>query len=154
MAPETLTIVPLVALTLGAVGLGGGLYETLLVDPVWPRNPAVIQPSRGGLDRKRFWVPVHALFEIALLASAWTAWGEASARLWMVLALSAHFAARVWSFTYFIPRALRFEKMGDDLSEDQVRLARRWTRLSRLRPVIEVVSILSLGAVVLVLSRG
>jgi hypothetical protein len=153
MTPETLAIGPLVALTLGAVGLGGGFYETLLVDPVWPRNPAVIQPSRGGLDRKRFWAPVHGLFEVALLVSAWTAWGEASARPWMVSALSAHFIARVWSFAYFIPRALRFEKMGD-LSEDQVRLARRWTRLSRLRPVIEVASILSLGGAVLVLGRG
>jgi hypothetical protein len=153
MAPERLAIVPLVALTLGAVGLGGGFYEILLVDPVWPRNPAVIQPSRGGLDRKRFWGPIHALFEIALLVSAWTVWSEASARLWMVSALAAHFAARIWSFAYFIPRALRFEKM-DDLSEEQVHLARRWTRLSRLRPVIEAVSILSLGEAVLVLGRG
>src|SRR5580704_13427579 len=80
MVPETLAIAPLVALTLGAVGLGGGLYETLLVDPVWPRNPAVIQPRRGGLDRKRFWGPVHGLFEVALLVSAWTGWGDAAAR--------------------------------------------------------------------------
>jgi uncharacterized membrane protein len=152
MAPETLAIVPLVALTLGALGLGGGLYEMLLVDPVWPRNPAVIQPSRGGLDRKRFWGPVHALFEIALLVSAWMVWSEASARTCMIAALASHFAARVWSFAYFIPQALRFEKMGD-LSDGQVRLAQRWTRLSRLRPAIEVVSIISLGAATLVLSR-
>src|SRR3984957_17029580 len=153
MVPETLAIVPLVALTLGAVGLGGGLYETLLVDPVWPRNPAVIQPSRGGLDRKRFWGPAHVLFEIALFVAAWRAWGSAAARPWMVAAVAAHFTARVWSFAYFIPRALRFEKMGD-LSEEQVRLARRWTRLSRCRPVLELVSILSLGAAVLFLGRG
>ena len=153
MAPETLAIVPLIALTLGAVGLGGGLYETLLVDPVWPRNPAMIQPSRGGLDRKRFWGPVHGLFEIALLVSAWTAWSEAGARPWIIAALTAHFAARAWSFAYFIPRALRFEKMGD-LSEEQLRLAQRWTRLSRCRPVLELVSILSLGEAVLFLGRG
>ena len=153
MVAESVEIVPLVALALGAAGLGGGLYETLLVDPVWPRNPAMIQPSRGGLDRKRFWGPVHALFEIALLVSAWTVWGDASARPWMVSALSAHFAARVWSFAYFIPRALRFEKMGD-LSEEQLRLAQRWTRLSRCRPVLELVSILSLGEAVLFLGRG
>src|SRR5580692_2789380 len=113
MAPETLAIVPLIALTLGAVGLGGGLYETLLVDPVWPRNPAMIQPSRGGLDRKRFWAPVHALFEVALLGSAWLTWGDVAARTWIVVALVAHFVARVWSFAYFIPRAMRFEEMGD-----------------------------------------
>jgi hypothetical protein len=153
MVPETLAIVPLAALTLGAVGLGGGLYETLLVDPVWPRNPAMIQPSRGGLDRKRFWGPVHGLSEIALLVSAWTVWSAAAARPWVVAALSAHFAARAWSFAYFIPRALRFEKMAD-LSEDQVRLARRWTRLSRCRPILELVSIFSLGAVVVFLGRG
>jgi uncharacterized membrane protein len=153
MAPETLAIAPLVALTVGAIGLGGGLYETLLVDPIWPRNPAVIQPSRGGLDRKRFWAPVHTLFEIALLVSAWSAWSEASARPWIVAALSTHFAARVWSFAYFIPRALRFEKMGD-LSDEQVRLARQWTCLSRCRPVLELVSILSLGAAVLALGRA
>src|ERR1700722_14136781 len=153
MAPETLVIVPLVALTLGAVGLGGGVYEMLLVDPACPRTPAMIQPSRGGLDRKRFWVPVHGLFEIALFVSAWTAWSAAAARPWIVVALAAHFTARTWSFAYFIPRALRFEKMGD-LSEEQVRLARRWTRLSRCRPVLELVSILSLGAAVLFLGRG
>jgi hypothetical protein len=153
MAPERLAILPLVALTLGAIGLGGGFYEMLLVDPVWPRNPAVIQPARGGLDRKRFWGPIHALFEIALLVSAWVVWSEPSSRLWIISALSAHFAARIWSFAYFIPRALRFEEMGD-LSEEQVRLARRWTRLSRFRPAIEVVSILSLGEAVLVLGRG
>jgi hypothetical protein len=153
MGPERLAIVPLVALSLGAIGLGGGFYEMLLVDPVWPRNPAVIQPSRGGLDRKRFWGPVHALFEIALLVSAWTVWSEASSRPWIIAALFAHFAARIWSFAYFIPRALRFEKMGD-LSEEQVRLARRWTRLSRLRPFLEALSILSLGEAVLVLGRG
>jgi hypothetical protein len=153
MAPERLAIIPLVALTLGAVGLGGGFYEVLLIDPVWPRNPAVIQPSRGGLDRKRFWGPVHGLFEIALLVSAWAVWSEPSTRLWMVSAVTAHVAARVWSFAYFIPRALRFEKMND-LSEEQVHLARRWTRLSRFRPIIEAVSIFSLGAAVLVLGRG
>src|ERR1700722_12548745 len=153
MDPETIAIGPLVALTLGAVGLGGGLYETLLVDPVWPRNLSVIQPSRRGLDRKRFWGPVHGLFEVALLVSAWTAWSGVAARPWIVAALAAHFVARAWSFAYFIHRALRFEKMGD-LSEEQVRLAQRWTRLSRCRPVLELVSIFSLGAAVLFLGRG
>ncbi len=153
MALDTLAVVLLVALTLGAMGLGGGLYETLLVDPVWPRNPVLIQPSRGGMDRKRFWGPVQASFELALLVSAWMAWGQPSARPWVVLALAAHFVARGWSFAYFIPRALRFERMGD-LSEEQTQMARRWTRLSRLRPVLEAVSIVSLGAAVLVLGRG
>jgi hypothetical protein len=36
MAPETAVVVLLIALVLGAVGLGGGVYETVLVDRAWP----------------------------------------------------------------------------------------------------------------------
>lgn len=46
------------AIVLGSIGMGGGLYETLLVDPKWPSNPAIVQPSRGGIDRARFWGPI------------------------------------------------------------------------------------------------
>ena len=45
-------ITPLIALVFGAIGLGRGIYETLIVDRVWPDNLAIIQPQRGGLDRK------------------------------------------------------------------------------------------------------
>lgn len=50
-------LAPLSAVVLGAIMLGGGIYETLLVDRVWPGNPAIIQPGRGGIDRKLFWMP-------------------------------------------------------------------------------------------------
>jgi len=49
----------LCAIVLGAIALGGGLYETVLVDRVWPGNPAIIQPSRGGINRGLFWAPIH-----------------------------------------------------------------------------------------------
>jgi hypothetical protein len=144
---SVLTFVPVTALVLaavvlGAIGLGGGIYETLLVDRVWPDNPAIIQPSRGGLNRGLFWGPIHALYEVALLASAWMVWSDAYARSWIIVALVTHFGSRAWSFAYFIPRALRFEKMGD-LTEEQSRSARRWIRLSRCRPVLEAVAIVS-----------
>lgn len=140
-------ITPLIALVLGTIGLGGGIYETLLVDRIWPNNLAIIQPQRGGLDRKRFWIPIHSLYEIALLVSTWELWNT-HARSWILVALAAHFAARVWSFAYFIPRALRFEELGE-LTESQVQLARRWTRLSPCRVILEAVSITALGAAIL-----
>jgi hypothetical protein len=141
------TALLLAAVVLGAIGLGGGIYETLLVDRVWPDNPAIIQPSRGGLNRGLFWGPTHALYEVALLASAWMVWSDAYARSWIIVALVAHFGSRAWSFAYFIPRALRFEKMGD-LTQEQSRLARRWIQLSRCRPVLEAVAIVSQCVVV------
>jgi len=36
MADVSVVITPLIALILGAVRLGGGIYETLLVDRAWP----------------------------------------------------------------------------------------------------------------------
>lgn len=147
MTGVSVVITPLIALVLGTIGLGGGIYETLLVDRIWPNNLAIIQPQRGGLDRKRFWIPIHTLYEIALLVSAWESWNT-YARSWILVALVAHFAARVWSFAYFIPRALRFEELSE-LTESQVHLARRWTRLSPCRVILEAVSIIALGAAIL-----
>lgn len=136
-------LAPLSASLLGAVMLGGGIYETLLVDRAWPDNPAVIQPARGGIDRKLFWMPAHTLYELALFLTLWMVWSVSEARWWTVAALIVHFAARAWSMIYFIPRALRFEGLGD-LTETQRLEARRWTRLSRCRPLLEAVSIIAL----------
>jgi hypothetical protein len=141
-------LAPLCALVLGAIGLGGGVYETLVVDPVWPDNPAIIRRGRGGISRARFWAPAHSLYELALLISLWMVWSVTVARWWTIAALAIHLAARAWSFAYFIPRALRFEKLGE-LTEEQRREALRWTRLSRCRPVLSVCSIVAQCIVIL-----
>jgi hypothetical protein len=135
-----LALASLATLILGAVALGGGIYETLLIDRAWPNNPAMVQPTRGGISRGLFWAPVHALYELALIVTMWLAWSDSVVRWWIVAALIIHLAARTWSFAYFIPNALRFEKLGD-LTEEQRRLAHRWTRLSRCRPVLQALSI-------------
>ena len=147
MAGVPVVITLLIALVLGAIGFGGGIYETLLVDRVWPDNLAIIQPRRGGLDRKRFWIPIHTLYEIALLVGAWELWNT-DARSWMLGALGAHFTSRVWSFAYFIPKALRFEQLSE-LTDSQVHLARQWTRLSPCRLILEAASIIALSAAIL-----
>ena len=136
-----------VALVIGAIGVGGGVYETLIVDPLWLENLAIIQPLRGGLDRKRFWIPIHSLYEVALLVGVWSSWNEAGSRSWLLGAVAAHVAARAWSFAYFIPNALRFEKLSE-LTAHEITLARQWIRLSRWRPILEAVSILSIGAAI------
>ena len=141
-------LAPLCALVLGAIGLGGGVYETLVVDPVWPDNPAIIRSGHGGMSRARFWVPAHSLYELALLMSLWMVWSVTDARWWTIAALAIHLAARAWSFAYFIPRAIRFEKLGE-LTEDQRREASRWTRLSRCRPVLSFCSIVALCVAIL-----
>ncbi len=149
MSTDFRLIVPLVALVMGSLMLGVGIYETLLVDRVWPENPAIIQPARGGLNRALFWTIVHPPYELALFASVWLNWAFQAARPWLIVALLAHLGARAWSFAYFIPKALRFEKMGD-LTGDQRQQAKRWVELSRVRPLIEIVSIIALSGTILI----
>ena len=45
---------------------GDFAYEFFVIDPFWPSRPELIQPTRGGVSRKRFWIPIHISFEAAL----------------------------------------------------------------------------------------
>jgi hypothetical protein len=134
------TVILFVAtLILGAVGLGGGIYETLLIDHAWPAKRDLIQPDKGGIRRGNFWAPVHILFELALIASLWMARSQPPLRDCIAVALCVHAIARVWSFAYFIPRALRFEKgIGNGA------LAARWVSLSRWRLLPESIALFCL----------
>jgi hypothetical protein len=136
----------LVALVLGAIALGGGLYETILIDRSWPRMPAIIQPDRGGINRKLFWGPAHGLFELALLVASWLAWAAPTRRFWVITALVAHFGTRAWSFAYFIPAALRFEA-GEVCRPAQQVSVDRWVKLSRCRVLLDGIAVLALAIV-------
>jgi hypothetical protein len=81
-----------------------------------------------------------------LTVSTWMSWNHISLRVWLIAALVGHFTARVWSFAYFIPKALRFEKL-DKLAPEDVRSAHRWVRLSRCRPFLAALSIAALAFV-------
>ncbi|MBO9656634.1 MAG: hypothetical protein J7562_20070 [Agrobacterium tumefaciens] len=134
----------MIAGILGTIGVGGGIYETFLVDRVWPSQPMLIQPARGGINRKLFWGPAHGLFEVVLLLAVWLTWAQPGIRIWIWLALAAHLATRIWSFAYFIPMALRFETepAGDIATAHKA--ATKWVRLSRWRLPIEFLAVLFL----------
>src|SRR5436309_1851286 len=80
-------ILTISACSLALILVGGGLYEFLVVDPFWPRRPDLIQPDRGGISRKRFWIPAHVSFELALIASLILAWPYQPLRSWLWIAL-------------------------------------------------------------------
>ena len=128
--------------------LGGGVYEVLVVDPAWPKRPEIIQPERGGISRRRFWMPVHSLFELSVIAALVAAWADDGARWWLWVALISHAVARVWSFLDFIPKAIAFER-AEPGSITEV-AARKWTRRSVFRLPLEVVSC---GAMIAALVR-
>ncbi|HYO45230.1 MAG TPA: hypothetical protein VEY33_00870 [Gemmatimonadota bacterium] len=126
------------AAALALISLGGGLYEFLVVDPFWPRRPDLIQPQRGGISRKRFWIPAHIAFELSLIAALVLAWGEPAVRSPLLVALASHTVMRVWSAFDFIPKSLAFERA--DPGEVVERDARRWSRRSLGRLPLDLVT--------------
>ncbi|CAM9735130.1 unnamed protein product, partial [Phaeothamnion confervicola] len=122
---------------LSFIGLGGGLYEINVVDPVWPKRPTIIQPKQGGISRRRFWVPAHAAFETSLVISLTAAWSAApQVRNTLLVGLASHLAMRLWSFAHFIPQAMAFEETDAAVIEKGDK-ARRWTRQSRWRLLLD-----------------
>ena len=135
----TPTLVLIAITTLAAcASLGGGLYEYLVVDPVWPKRPGIIQPRNGGVSRARFWIPAHTIFEVLLIVTLVIAWGNANARAALLVALVSHAALRVWSLIDFVPKAVAFEK-ADPAKVDEA-AAVRWTRRSLLRLPLDVIT--------------
>ena len=128
----TPTLVLIAITTLAAcVTVGGGLYELLVVDPYWPKRPGIIQPDRGGISRRRFWIPAHTAFEVLLIASLIVGWSDAGARIALLVALLSHAAMRIWSLVDFVPKAVGFEKADPAVVDEAA--AVRWTRRSLLR---------------------
>jgi hypothetical protein len=126
------------ATALALVGLGGGLYEFSVVDPFWPRKPELIQPGRGGISRRRFWIPAHVAFELALIVSLIGSWSQAEVRTWLLVALASHAAMRIWSAFDFIPKALAFERADPTAMTESA--ARAWTRRSLWRLPLDLVT--------------
>jgi hypothetical protein len=133
-------ILVLIAITTLAacVSLGGGLYEFLVVDPYWPKRPGIIQPVSGGISRRRFWIPAHAVFEVLIIAALVAGWGDTSVRIALLVALVSHVAMRVWSVFDFIPKAVEFEKADPAVIDEAA--AVRWTRRSLLRMPLDVIT--------------
>jgi hypothetical protein len=133
-------IAPMIAVpaSLALISLGGALYEFSVVDPFWPRRPDIIQPSRGGISRRRFWIPAHTAFELALLTALVVTWSFPDIRFWLLVALGSHAAMRIWSFLDFVPKALAFER-AEPASIDAP-AARAWTRRSLLRLPFDLVT--------------
>jgi hypothetical protein len=138
-ASSTISLVLIAVTTLAAcVTLGGGLYELLVVDPAWPKRPGIIQPRNGGVSRARFWIPVHSVFEVLLIVTLVVAWGDAHARVALLVALASHAVMRVWSLVDVVPKAMAFEK-ADPATVDET-AAVRWTRRSLLRLPLDLIT--------------
>ena len=131
-------IVVALAAALACASVGGGLYEFSVVDPFWPKRPDLVQPARGGISRKRFWIALHVAFEVVLIAALIWSWWQPAVRTCLLVALASHAVMRLWSAFDFIPRALAFEKAEPGAISEAA--ARAWTARSRLRLPLDLVT--------------
>ncbi len=132
-------IVVAIAAALASASVGGGLYEFSVVDPFWPRRPDLVQPARGGISRKRFWMGIHVVFEMALIAALIWSWSQPAVRTGLLVALVSHAVMRLWSAFDFIPKALAFEKAEPGAVDEWA--ARAWTARSRWRLPLDLVTV-------------
>jgi hypothetical protein len=137
MPAITLTLLA-VAAALALVSLGGAFYEFLVVDPFWPRRPDLIQPERGGISRRRFWIPAHVAFELLLIASLVMTWRHPAVRTSLLVAFGSHAVMRIWSAFDFLPKALAFERADPGSISEAA--ARRWSRRSVGRVPLDLVT--------------
>ena len=130
-----------------AGALGGGLYESIVLTPLWSRSPpssfAIIQPVTG-VPLQRFWIPVHAAITVFIMAALVTTWRDRAARRLVLIALASYIVMRTWSAVFFIPEMLAFQTVPLDSTPSAELSARvsRWTFWTWFREPLDVVSLL------------
>lgn len=130
----------LVLSLVAALRLGAAIYEIGVVDPAWPSNPGIIQPAKGGIDRKRFWIGANVSYELSLCFSLLFGWSIKGLPVRLFAALIPYVVMRGWSFAYFIPQAHKFERAPTS-GQISKRAALRWTFFSRFRAVLDAAAL-------------
>jgi hypothetical protein len=130
-----------------AGALGGGLYEHIVLTPLWSRSPpssfAIIQHGTG-VPLQRFWIPVHAAITVFILLALFLAWSDVTARWLLLIALASYVVMRVWSGVFFIREMLAFQRIPVD-SPPSVELSARvarWTYWTWFREPLDIISFL------------
>jgi hypothetical protein len=130
------------------LGIGGGLYETLVMYPRWkhditPDNLVQKLEDAGQLRANRaFWPFVSigaSLLSIVNLVFAWQSAG--AARTPWLIASAIIFLNRVVTFSFFAPTMMRkFEHPKNLQAAALSRLVVTWMTLSPLRTLAEIVA--------------
>src|ERR1041385_8285259 len=108
-------------LLLFSVQLGAGLYETLVIVPVWSASPPEsvwgwnalreANPQLAIDSGRRFWIyvtPAVGLLSGAALLTGW--WTRPDHRAWLMAATPTAFGMVVITFVYFVPTLIELMK--------------------------------------------
>ncbi len=110
-----------------AGAFGGGLYEHIVLTPLWSRSPpssfSIIQRGMG-VPLQRFWI--------------------VTVRRLLLIGLASYAIMRVWSGLFFIREMLAFQKIPPDSAPSAELSARvaRWTYWTWFREPLDMISLL------------
>lgn len=130
-----------------AAAIGGGLYEHIVLTPLWsrslPSSFSVIQPDTG-VPQQTFWIPVHAAVTGFVLSSLLLTWKQRPVRRLLPIGLGSYVVMRIWSGLFFIPEMLEFQNvpLNAPPSAELSARASRWTYWSWFREPLDIVSFL------------
>src|SRR5689334_17907533 len=129
-----------------SIQLGAGLYETLVVVPLWSASPPQsvwgwnalrnAHPQFAIDSGRRFWIfitPTVGLLSLAALLTGWRAPWEH--RKWLLAATLTAFMMVVITFLYFVPSLIELMKARpNDVNAGQIAgKARLWVMLNWVR---------------------
>lgn len=87
---------------------------------------------------------MHIAITIFFISSLVLAWGDATVRRFLLIALASYVVMRVWSGLFFIPEMLSFQQVPVDSAPSAELSARvsKWTFWSWFREPLDIISFL------------
>jgi hypothetical protein len=126
------------AIILWGVLLGGIVYSHTAFFPVYLSdlpNSAVIVNGKYAINEAPFWMTLHPLLILSLIAALLLNWKLATRRKLIGLSFGIYFSVLIVTTIYFVPELLAFAKSQASNLPDSEWLARghRWQNLSLIR---------------------
>lgn len=137
------------AITLWGTLLGGIVYSHIVYFPVYLSalpDSAIVVNGPFGLHEAKFWLLIHPLLIVSMLAAVALNWKFRARRKLLLISLAIYFVVLVVSQLYFIPELRAFEVSPKSSLSPADWLARGtlWQRLSWIRGTVMYLGILPL----------
>ena len=120
---------------------GAQIFETLVFVPKWTASPPdnfKFLLDGQGASLKFFWIVFHSLHEITFILAIIFCWKIDPVRNCLLILFAVHFAARVWTLSYFAPNIIDFQKVAENpsLAKDLISRTSLWRTLNYVRVAI------------------
>jgi hypothetical protein len=132
------TFVLMLAIIVWGILLGGIAYSHLVFFPAYLSDlpaSAVVVNGPYGMNDGIFWVIIHPLLIISLVAALVLNWNSSSRRKLIALSFVVYGIALLVSLFYFVPELVLFKNSPQSTvpAAEWLARGRRWQRLSLLR---------------------